>query len=48
MDATIAKSAGPPMAGFSTLGVSLNPGREHLIGGGTFYDLTLADFPGQP
>ena len=24
------------------------PGREHLLGGGTFYDLTIADFPEQP
>lgn len=24
------------------------PGREHLLGGGTFYDLSLADFTGQP
>ena len=24
------------------------PGREHLLGGGTFYDLSLAEFLGQP
>jgi hypothetical protein len=24
------------------------PGREHLLGGGTFYDLSLAEFPGKP
>jgi len=24
------------------------PGREHLIGGGTFYELPLADFQGKP
>ena len=24
------------------------PGREHLLGGGTFYELPLAEFPGRP